>query len=264
MIIGPCVVVTGGPEPAVLEDAGVRVIGAHIAQVGPAGSLAAAHPDDTLWPARGRVLMPGLVNTHAHLARSLARGLPLMSPAEWRCFDRALSPDDVHWATMAALVEGVRHGVTTVCDFNRAGAGLDRALPEVIEAAGKVGVRLAACFGADEEDPVAERRAAMAEGADFAHALARRRSGKLRGMIGVRATTLPGMERLVHESLAAVLVEHPEDRGGPPAEDDVDHRGDRASVLRGNVTAGLPGCVLSHIYPSRPLLSSRYLLSFRC
>ena len=33
MIIGPCVVVTGGPEPAVLEDAGVRVIGAHIAQV---------------------------------------------------------------------------------------------------------------------------------------------------------------------------------------------------------------------------------------
>ena len=173
MIIGPCTVVTGGPEPAVLEDAGVRVIGSHIAQVGPAGSLAAAHPDDTLWPARGRVLMPGLVNTHAHLARSLARGLPLRTPAEWRRFDRAMSPEDVHWATAAALVEGVRHGVTTVCDFNRAGAGLDRALPEVIEAATRVGVRLAACFGADESDPVAERRAVMAEGADFAHALAR-------------------------------------------------------------------------------------------
>jgi len=203
MIIGPCMVVTGGPEPAVLEEAGVRVIGAHIAQVGPAGSLAAAHPDDTLWPARGRVLMPGLVNTHAHLARSLARGLSLRTSEDWRRFDRTLSPDDVYWATMAALVEGVRHGVTTVCDFNRAGAGLDRALPEVIEAAGKVGVRVAACFGADEQDPAAERRAALAEGADFAHALSRKRSGRLRGMIGVRATTLPGLERLVHESLAA-------------------------------------------------------------
>ena len=71
MIIGPCIVVTGGPRPAVLDGAGVRVIGSHIAQVGPAGSLAAAHPDDTLWPARGRVLMPGLVNAHDHL-RNLA------------------------------------------------------------------------------------------------------------------------------------------------------------------------------------------------
>ena len=36
MIIGPCTVVTGGSEPAVIESAGVRVVGAHIAQVGPA------------------------------------------------------------------------------------------------------------------------------------------------------------------------------------------------------------------------------------
>ena len=203
MIIGPCVVVTGGPEPGVIEDAAVRVIGAHIAQVGPAGNLAAAFPDDTLWPARGRVLLPGLVNTHAHLARHLARGLGLRSGADWRRFDRGLSPDDVHWATVAALVEGVRHGVTTVCDFNRAGVGLDRALPEVIEAANRVGVRVATCFGADEQDPPAERRAAMNEGADFARALARKRSGRLHGLIGVRATTLDGMERLVRESLDA-------------------------------------------------------------
>jgi len=203
MIIGPCAVVTGGPEPAVLEDAAVRVIGAHIAQVGPAGNLAAAYPDDTLWPARGRVVMPGFVNTHAHLARNLARGLALTNPADWRRFDQALSPDDVYWATMAALVEGVRHGVTTVCDFNRAGAGIDRALPEVVEAGAKVGVRVATCFGADEEDTPAERQAALFESADFARVLARKRSGRLRGMVGVRATTLAGVERLVHESLAA-------------------------------------------------------------
>ena len=60
-----------------IEDAAVRVVGAHLAQVGPAGNLASAYPHETLWPARGRVLMPGLVNTHAHLARHLARGLSL-------------------------------------------------------------------------------------------------------------------------------------------------------------------------------------------
>jgi len=201
MIIGPCVVVTGGPEPAVIEDAAVRVIGAHIAQVGPAGSLAAANPDDTLWPARGRVLLPGLVNTHAHLARHLARGLGLRSAADWRRYDAALSPEDVYWAVTAGLLEGVRHGVTTVCDFHRSSACLDRALPEVVAAAGKVGVRIATCYGADEDDPPAERRAALEESAGFARDLARRRSGRLRGLVGARATSLAGVETLMRESL---------------------------------------------------------------
>ena len=71
VIIGPCSVVTGGSDPQVLDNGAVRVVGAHIAQIGPAGSLATAYPEETVWPGRGRVLMPGLVNAHAHLARHL-------------------------------------------------------------------------------------------------------------------------------------------------------------------------------------------------
>ncbi|MBI1796015.1 MAG: amidohydrolase family protein [Candidatus Eisenbacteria bacterium] len=203
MIIGPCTVVTGGPAPAVLDDAAVRVVGAHIAQVGPAGSIAAAHPDDTLWPARGHVLLPGLIDAHAHLARHLARGLALRSRDAWDRYDAALSPDDVHWAVVAALVEGLRHGVTTVCDFHRSPGCLDRALPEIVAAATKVGVRVATCYGACESDPPAAREAAFDESAAFARDLARRRSGRLRGMVGVRAGTLAGLDRLVHRSLEA-------------------------------------------------------------
>jgi len=208
VIIGPCVVVTGGPEPGVLEEAAVRVIGAHIAQVGPAGGLAAANPDETLWPARGRVLLPGLVNTHAHLARHLARGLGLRTPLDWRRYDAALSPDDVYWAVMAGLVEGVRHGVTSVCDFHRSGACRDRALPEVVAAAGKVGVRVATCYGADEDDTPDARRAALEESAGFARDLARKRSGRLRGLVGARATTLAGVETLLQLALEAAGEHH--------------------------------------------------------
>src|SRR5512136_451773 len=135
MLIGPCTVVTGGTRPDVIADSAVRVVGAHIAAIGPLPVLGTAYPDETLWPARGRVLMPGLVNTHVHLARHLARGLDLRAPAEWLRFDRALSPEDVYWSAMAALVEGVRHGVTTVCDFHRSGACLDLSLNEVVSAA---------------------------------------------------------------------------------------------------------------------------------
>ena len=201
MIIGPCTIVTGGPEPRVIEDGAVRIEGAHLAQVGSAGHLAHAYPDQTLWPARGRVLMPGLVNTHVHLARHLARGLGLRTPVAWRRYERALSAEDVSWAVTAALVEGVRHGVTTVCDFHRSGSLIDLSLSEVVGAASKVGARVATCYGASEIDTELERRAAFDESLSFARQLARARSGRLRGMVGVQARSLEGVDTMLEEAI---------------------------------------------------------------
>lgn len=211
MIIGPCTLVSGGRDPVVIEDAAVHVAGAHIAHVGLAGNLAAAYPHETLWPARGRVLMPGLVNTHAHLARHLARGLGLRTPAEWRRYDRALAPEDVRWAVTAALIEGVRHGVTTVCDFHRSSGCLDLSLSEVMAAGRQVGVRVATCYGAAEEDTPAERRAAFEESRAFAGEVERRRDGRCRGLVGVHAASLAGMESLLasaYDSAAGELAVH--------------------------------------------------------
>jgi cytosine/adenosine deaminase-related metal-dependent hydrolase len=201
VIIGPCRVVTGGSAPQVHENGAVRVVGAHIAQIATLGDLAAAYPDETLWPARGRVLMPGFVNTHAHLARHFARGLVLRTAEEWRRYDRALSAEDVRWAVSAALVEGVRHGVTTVVDFHRSGACLDLSLSEVMAAAEAVGVRTATCYGAAEGDTPLERRAAIDESVGFARELARRGQGRLRGMLGVETSSLRGIETLLAEAM---------------------------------------------------------------
>src|SRR5580765_1749321 len=203
MIIAPCTVVTGGPEPKVYEGAGVRIAGSHIAQIAGAGDLARAYPDDTWWPARDRVVMPGFVNTHAHLARHLARGLGLRTPAEWRAYDRALSVDAVTCTMSTALVEGLRHGVTTVVDFHRSGACLDLSLSEVMGSADRVGVRVATCYGAAEDDTPLERRAAIDESVGFAQELARKRRGRLRGMLGVQATSLHGIETLLAEAMEA-------------------------------------------------------------
>lgn len=201
MIIGPCTVVTGGAQPQVLEDGGVRVVGAHIAQIGSASNLAASYPEDTLWPARGRVLMPGLVNAHIHLAHHLARGLGLRSPAEWRRYEHALSPEDVFWSATAALVEGLRHGVTAACDFHRSGSAVDLSLSEILSAARKTGVRVATCYGVSEHDTPLERSAALEESLSFAADLRRRREGRLRATVGVQAHSLAGVDALLADAL---------------------------------------------------------------
>ena len=200
LIIGPCTLVTGGPSPLVLEDAGVHVIGAHIAHVARASTLAAAYPNETLWPAHGRVLMPGFINTHAHLARHLGRGLGVR---DWERYERTLSPEDVHASAVAALVEGLRHGVTTTFDFHRSGTCIELSLSEVVAAAADVGVRVATCYGISEEDAPHERRAAMQEYASFTQELRTRREGTLKALLGIRAGSLGTAERLMREALDA-------------------------------------------------------------
>lgn len=73
--------------------------------------------------AAGMVVMPGLVNTHTHLAMSCFRGmaddLPLMTwlndhifPAEARFVNREL----VYHGSLLAMAEMVLSGTTTFCD----------------------------------------------------------------------------------------------------------------------------------------------------
>jgi cytosine/adenosine deaminase-related metal-dependent hydrolase len=153
-----------------------------------------------LWPARDRVIMPGFVNTHAHLARHLARGLGLRSAAEWRAYDRALSIEDVNRAVSAALVEGLRHGVTTVVDFHRSG-GMPRPFAFGSDGRGRPhrrarGHLLRGCR---------RRHAARAPRGDRRERGLRARTGangrgKLRGMLGVQATSLHGIETLLAET----------------------------------------------------------------
>lgn len=203
MIIGPCTVVTGGARPAIMHNAGVRVAGAHVAQVGPLANLASAHPDEMFWPARDRVLMPGFVNTHAHLARHLGRGLGIWTSEEWARFERTLSADDMRWAAAAALIEGLRHGVTTVCDFHRASSWRERTLEAVFSAARSVGVRVTSCYGAAEEDTAADRRAAVDACREAAEDLRARRDGRLCALVGVQPRTLGAVESMLQDALDA-------------------------------------------------------------
>jgi 5-methylthioadenosine/S-adenosylhomocysteine deaminase len=71
----------------------------------------------------GGLLMPGLINTHAHtpmtLVRSVGDGLPLdrwLKEAVWP-LEMRMTPDDVRWAMALGSVEMLLAGVTTSCEM---------------------------------------------------------------------------------------------------------------------------------------------------
>ena len=117
-------VVVGDPaDSRVLDDGAVAIVDGRIAAAGPAGEVLEAHPGLPTTRLERHVLVPGLVNTHTHLAMNMLRGsagdrdlagfLAVVMPLE----ARSLTPDRVERATRAAAVELVRSGVTTSIDM---------------------------------------------------------------------------------------------------------------------------------------------------
>ena len=77
----------------------------------------------------GRIVMPGMINTHAHGGLSLHRGCcDVGNLFQWA---QSLAPttstltlEDNLWGCYAAVLEMVRGGITTACDCTRYGADL--------------------------------------------------------------------------------------------------------------------------------------------
>ena len=59
---------------AVQDDVALAVDGDTIAAIGPTDAVLNAHRDAEVYDGRGKALFPGLINCHAHLAATLARG----------------------------------------------------------------------------------------------------------------------------------------------------------------------------------------------
>jgi len=73
--------------------------------------------------AKGKLVMPGLVNAHTHAAMSLLRNYADDLPLEQWLFDKIfpvedkLTAEDVYWASMLSIIEMIRSGTTCFADM---------------------------------------------------------------------------------------------------------------------------------------------------
>jgi len=141
--------VTGGTlvamdgDTRVLEDGAIAVQGDIIAAIGPRTDIEKQFTATQRLDARGKLILPGLINGHTHAPMTLLRGLKddvtldvwlqkYIFPAE----AKNVNEDFVRWGTRLAALEMIRGGTTTFADmyyFEDAGA-------EEVKAAGMRGV----------------------------------------------------------------------------------------------------------------------------
>ncbi|MFN8677882.1 MAG: amidohydrolase family protein [Thermomicrobiales bacterium] len=112
------VVVTMGPDRAILEDGAVAIDGQRIVAVGPTDEIAAAYQARRTINCRGKAIIPGLIDAHGHGGHSLVKTLGSDSPSVWM---RIITPTYFHFTTpefwyvdgLVSALERVRAGVTT-------------------------------------------------------------------------------------------------------------------------------------------------------
>jgi len=155
-------------ECRVLRDQDIMIRDNRIAAIGPTGGAGAGETAEAI-PGAGMLAMPGLINTHAHVAMGLFRGLAEdVDIATW--FNEYIWPlesnlraDDVFWGMQLGLAEMIEAGVTSVADHY---FHMDRAA-DAVERAGTRAALGWAVFG-DQGAEGVKRTASFAEEYDGA------------------------------------------------------------------------------------------------
>jgi 5-methylthioadenosine/S-adenosylhomocysteine deaminase len=124
LLVSGGTVVTMDSGKRVIEDGAVAIRGDAIVAVGPRQEIEPRYEPARTIDAHGKIVMPGLINSHAHAAMSLFRGLAddlslddwlrkYIFPAE----ARNVTEDFAAWGTKLSLLEMLRGGITTYADM---------------------------------------------------------------------------------------------------------------------------------------------------
>jgi 5-methylthioadenosine/S-adenosylhomocysteine deaminase len=105
----------------VQNDVALAVAGDKIVAIGPTDTILKAHPGADVYDGRGKALVPGLINCHAHLAATLARGFneDFGFPNSARLAvqpNSLLQGDEATLMVTVGALEAIRTGTTTIVE----------------------------------------------------------------------------------------------------------------------------------------------------
>ena len=123
----------------VQRDVALAVVSGRIAGIGPTEDMLAKFPRAEVYDGRGKALLPGLINCHAHLAQTLSRGFneDFGFPNSYKLAVQPtslISKEENTLMAVVAALEAIRTGSTTVVE------NVGGILPEASELA-KTGLR---------------------------------------------------------------------------------------------------------------------------
>ena len=217
-ILGNGIVITLDATHGVIQNGAVAYEQGKIVAVGETAEIKAAYPTATFTDVGGKVIMPGLVNTHTHIYSAMARGMFLNNAKAshnfqevlenlWWEVDRELTLDDVRYSAYHTLMEGIRFGVTTVFDHHasfKPGAVMG-SLEEIASVSRELGVRTSMCFEVSDRNGAERSKESVEENIRAIRAVQTEKNPLLHAMFCLHASFTieeATMERIAAEGTA--------------------------------------------------------------
>lgn len=223
LIFGKGTVFTFDEKSTVINDGGVAIDGEMIKEVGKSRELKAKYPEAEFRNVEGRVIMPGMINTHMHFYSTFARGMDLkikQPPANfleileklWWRLDSRLNENDIYYSSLYAIVDGIKKGTTTIFDHHASFGLIDGSLDIIAEAVKKAGIRANLAYEVSDRHGTKRAVASLKENERFIKGLSRLskvEKNYLGGMIGLHASFTLEDETLVKAASLAAELEVP-------------------------------------------------------
>jgi putative selenium metabolism protein SsnA len=197
LLIGNGKIITRDSACPFIEDGAVLIEGKFIRETGETSALRAKYKDAEYIDAKGKLVMPGFINTHMHYYSTFARGISLggkpattfgevLSGLWWR-LDKQLTLDDVYYSCIGPMIDEVRSGVTSVIDHHASPRAVEGSLFKIAEAAKLFGIRSNLCYETSDRDGEAAAAAGIKENLDFAKYCKLQNDDMLTSLFGIHA-----------------------------------------------------------------------------
>lgn len=208
ILIGNGRVITNDSNNRFIDNGCIAIEGNIIKDIGETSLIKLKYEDkyDEFIEAKGKLIMPGLINTHHHIYSAFARGLNLKNPpAEtftdilknvWWRIDKKLSLEDIRYSAYTTLIECIKSGVTTVFDHHASPMAVEGSLFAISNVADELGIRGCYCYEVSDRDGQRILKQGINENIDFIKYANTKEDDMTKGMFGMHASFT-----LSHESL---------------------------------------------------------------
>jgi len=198
ILIGNGKLITRDDSLPFIDDGALIIKDKKIIDVGKTQDLKSKYHDYQYIDAKGKIIMPGFINTHMHYYSTFARGIDNDSPPAkcftdilkglWWRLDKVLTLEDVYYSAITMMVEQIKNGVTTVFDHHASPFALTGSLFKIAEAAEKVGLRSNLSYEVSDRDKEEIVLKGIKENVEFIKYCNEKNDDMIKGMFGLHAS----------------------------------------------------------------------------
>lgn len=199
-----------------IDGGAVLIDGKLIKAIGTTEELKSKYPEAEIKDAKGRLVMPGFINSHMHYYSTFARGMALDNPPAtmfsmilenlWWRLDKQLTSDDVYYSAVGPMLDQIRSGVTTVIDHHASPNAVKGSLFKIAEAAKDLGIRSNLCYEISDRDGAKIKDEGIAESLEFVKYCNEQKDDMIKGLFGMHASMTISDETLDEVLAAAASV----------------------------------------------------------